>query len=165
MKFARVEGKRREAQPGLSAQCPVCEAAMIAKCGDIRAPHWAHRRKTDCDHWWETETEWHRDWKNQFSEDWQEIIQRSAEGEKHIADVKTPGGLVMEFKYSPIDPEERKARESFYGNMVWVVNGTRLVRDKSQFYENHRTQIGLLIGFAHLFTSVSGWSSLTGLEG
>lgn len=54
-------------------------------------------------------------------------------GEKHIADVRTEHGLVIEFQHSPIDPEEQKARESFYGNMAWVVDGTRLKRDAPRF--------------------------------
>ena len=36
MKFALVEGERREARPGLSAECPVCGAAMVARCGRVR---------------------------------------------------------------------------------------------------------------------------------
>ena len=39
VKFAVVEGERREAEPGLSAACPVCGTAMIAKCGDIKVRH------------------------------------------------------------------------------------------------------------------------------
>ncbi|MBS0546131.1 MAG: hypothetical protein JSR24_00185 [Proteobacteria bacterium] len=35
MKFAIVEGKRREAEPGLSAICAGCSNAMVAKCGDL----------------------------------------------------------------------------------------------------------------------------------
>ena len=97
MKFADVEGERREAEPGLSGKCRVCGDAMIAKCGDLRVPHWAHRAIRTCDPWWEPETEWHRIWKDQFPEDWQEIIHRSETGEKHIADVKTDFGVVLEF--------------------------------------------------------------------
>ena len=88
MKFANVDGCRREAAPGLSGECPVCSEPTIAKCGDSRAWHWAHKRTRVCDHWWENETQWHRAWKNVFSETWQEVVHSSADGEKHIADVK-----------------------------------------------------------------------------
>ena len=54
-------------------------------------------------------------------------------GEKHIADVRTEHGLVIEFQHSHLDPLERAARERFYGNMVWVVDGTRLQRDYPRF--------------------------------
>jgi competence protein CoiA len=89
MKFALVEGERREAKPGLSGKCPVYGHAMIAKCGEHRVHHWAHQANCTCDHWWKPETEWHRDWKNQLPEDWQEIVHQSQseDGEKHISDV------------------------------------------------------------------------------
>jgi hypothetical protein len=115
---------------------------MVAKCGERRTWHWAHQSTGNCDHWWEPETEWHRNWKNQFSEDWQEISHTSADGETHIADVKTPGGLAIEIQHSHLDPNERTTRENFYGNMVWVVDGTRRIKDKSQFFENRPMLIG-----------------------
>ena len=134
MKFADIEGQRREAQRGLFATCPSCGAAVIAKCGDQRRWHWAHRGIRDCDSWAEKETDWHRAWKNNFPAECQEFIQHDGQsGEKHIADVRTPHGLVIEFQRSHLDPLERAARERFYGNMVWVVDGTRLQRDYPRF--------------------------------
>jgi competence protein CoiA len=134
MKFAVVEGERREAQPGLSAKCQACGAAMIAKCGQHRVHHWAHQGGRSCDPWWEDETEWHRAWKNNFPAECQEFIQHDGQsGEKHIADVRTPHGLVIEFQHSHLNPLERAARERFHGNMVWVVDGARLKRDYLRF--------------------------------
>ena len=134
MKYAIVEGKRREAEPGLQGECALCGHAMIAKCGRLRNPHWAHRATRTCDPWWEPETEWHRVWKNNFPAECQESIQYDEQsGEKHIADVRTPHGLVIEFQHSHLGPLERAARERFYGNMVWVVDGTRLQRDYPRF--------------------------------
>lgn len=86
-----------------------------------------------CDHWWENETQWHRDWKNCFPEEWQEVVHFAADGEKHIADVKTPSGLVIEFQRSAIKPEEQFSREKFYKNMIWIVDGTRLKTDRENF--------------------------------
>ena len=43
----------------------------------------------------------------------------------HIADVKTPDGLVVEMQNSPIRPEEMRSREDFYDKIVWIVNGDR----------------------------------------
>ena len=97
--------------------------------------HWAHLRKRNCDTWWENETEWHRNWKNRFPSDWQEIICKAENGEKHIADVKTAQGWVLEFQHSYLNPEERKARDDFYDQLVWIVDGTRRKRDKKQFLE------------------------------
>jgi competence protein CoiA len=145
MKFAEVDGLRREASPGLSGKCCVCGSVALAKCGQLRAWHWSHRNLSACDHWWEPETEWHRKWKNQFAEENQEIIQLSVDSEKHVAVVKTLSGLVIEFQHSHLHPDERRAREAFYKGMVWVVDGTRRTRDKLRFFENRRTEIGFLI--------------------
>jgi len=86
-----------------------------------------------CDHWWENETQWHRDWKNCFPEEWQEVVHFAEDGEKHIADVKTPSGLVIEFQHSAISQEERISRENFYNKMCWVIDGTRLKSDLIKF--------------------------------
>ena len=133
MKFALVHGQRQEAQPGLSGSCPACEQPMIAKCGEIKIRHWAHKGRRRCDPWWENETEWHRAWKNRFPVEWQEVIHRASDGEKHIADVKTANEWVIEFQHSHIDPDERRARNDFYPKLVWVVDGTRRKTDRSQF--------------------------------
>jgi hypothetical protein len=134
MKLADVEGERREAEPGLSAKCPGCGSPMIARCGELRVWHWSHQGRRTCDPWWEPETEWHRAWKNNFPEIWQEFFQTAENGERHIADVKTERGLVIEFQHSPLRRDERESREHFYGNIVWVVDGRRRVRDRPKFF-------------------------------
>jgi hypothetical protein len=108
---------------------------MVARCGEVRIKHWAHKGTRRCDSWWENETEWHRNWKNQFPSDWQEIVQYAEDGEKHIADLKTQEGWVIEFQHSYIKPEERRSREAFYQKLIWVVDGTRRVSDKKRFFE------------------------------
>jgi competence protein CoiA len=95
--------------------------------------HWAHKGRLLCDPWWENETEWHRAWKDQFPADWQEIVHHSGDGERHIADVKTGDGWVIEFQHSHIEPDERRSREAFYPKLIWVIDGTRRKRDESQF--------------------------------
>lgn len=135
MKFALVGGHRKEAQPGLSGECPNCRSSMVAKCGDIRVWHWAHLGRRTCDHWWENETEWHRTWKNRFPSEWQEIVHRDESGEKHIADVKTKDGRVIEYQHSYLRSEERQARETFYRPMYWVVDGLRRSRDRQKFLD------------------------------
>lgn len=133
-KFALVNGEREEPQKGLQGVCEICQSVLIAKCGDERIKHWAHKSKIPCDPWWENETEWHKKWKNLFPRDWQEKIHtNSSTGEKHIADVKTDKELVIEFQYSAIKSDEIKSREAFYKNMVWVVDGTRLKKDYPRF--------------------------------
>ncbi len=104
MRFALVEGSKREPQPKQRGECPHCDEDMIAKCGRVKVWHWAHKGKRHCDQWWENETEWHRSWKDEFPTDWQEIGQQDEEtGEKYLADVKTTHGLVIEFQHSLYD--------------------------------------------------------------
>lgn len=138
MKYAILNNERREAEPGLSAQCTGCGQAMIAKCGEHNVWHWAHKGARLCDVWWEPETPWHRAWKNQFPKEWQETIRRADDGEKHIADVLTASALVLEFQHSHLSKEERESREDFYQNMMWIVDGLRRVRDNPNFVESLR---------------------------
>lgn len=133
MKIAVVNGERREAQPGLAGICPACDRPMMAKCGEVKVWHWAHHGRRVCDPWWENETEWHRAWKNEFPVDWQEIVHTAGNGEKHIADVKTDHGWVIEFQHSHLHPEERRSRNAFYKKLAWVVDATRRKTDAGQF--------------------------------
>ncbi|OAQ41958.1 hypothetical protein A5893_02235 [Pedobacter psychrophilus] len=134
MQFAILGNNRIEAQPRLNGLCSCCSKPVIARCGTRKIWHWAHKSKTDCDNWWEPETEWHRTWKNNYAADWQEIsLLNETTGEKHIADVRTVHNLILEFQHSNIHHHERTLREQFYKNMVWVVDGTRLKRDYPRF--------------------------------
>jgi len=134
MKLALVDNKKVEAAKGLKGTCQLCQEPVIPKCGKIRVYHWAHKSCTHCDRWWENETEWHRNWKNHFPEEWQEVVAFDEKtSEKHIADIKTNYGMVIEFQHSYISEEERISRELFYKNMIWVVDGTRRKRDYERF--------------------------------
>lgn len=148
MKFANVDGLKREAQPNLRGECLDCNTRMTAKCGDHKLWHWAHYRKTECDRWWEPETTWHRAWKNEFSEDWQEVRHSAPDGEVHRADVKTEKGSVLEFQNSAISTGERFSRENFYKPMNWVVNGTKYKRDLPSFQK--ALGPALFEGFPHV---------------
>ena len=164
MKFALVNGERHEALPHLTGKCPACDQVMVARCGEVTVSHWAHKGRRDCDTWWENETEWHRTWKGQFPEEWQEVVHRADSGEKHIADVKTDHGWVIEFQHSYLKPEERRSRDAFYPKLVWVVNGARRKRDSEQFRNalNQGTPIGSVarmgIHFADECAILREWS-------
>ena len=130
MQFALVDNKKSKAEKGLNGICSGCLEPVVAKCGDQKIHHWAHKGNKVCDNWWELETEWHREWKNLFPIEWQEnYLTDEKTGEKHFADILTSNGLIVEFQHSHINSEERNKRESFYKNMIWVVDGTRLIRD------------------------------------
>ena len=135
MKFALVQNNKVEATKGAKGVCPVCGFEVIAKCGEKNRHHWAHKIKCT-DLWRENETDWHRNWKNQFPEEWQEVVHFDDSGEKHIADVKTPENWVVEVQHSFIDPKERRSRNKFYNtksNLIWIVDGTRRPTDLKQF--------------------------------
>lgn len=135
MKLSIVDGQRREPEKGLLGSCIGCGRPTIAKCGTTNIWHWSHKAKFVCDHWWENETEWHRNWKSRFPIEWQEIVHHAEDGEKHIADVKTDTNWVLEFQHSFLNPAERQSRNGFYKKIVWVVDGTRRQRDKIKFFK------------------------------
>jgi hypothetical protein len=139
MKFALIDKIKTEATKGAKGFCPICNSQLIAKCGNYKVNHWAHKGVRNCDLWWENETEWHRAWKSNFPTEWQEVILTDeTTNEKHIADIRTSNGLVIEFQHSYIDPIERIKREAFYKNMIWVVDGARLKRDYPRFLNAQR---------------------------
>ena len=115
---------------------------MISKCGQYVAWHWAHKRRTSCDPWLEGETDWHIQWKDRFPKDCQEIVHLdNLTGERHIADIKTQSGLVVEVQHSPISEQELRSREKFYGDMIWIVDA----RDLRGYFS-----IGMTYGLASI---------------
>lgn len=146
MKFAIVDGARREPEKGLIGNCPNCGNLMIAKCGQKKIHHWSHKGKLECDLWWENETEWHRNWKGHFPVNWQEVVRKDeVTGERHIADIKTDEEWVIEFQHSFLRPEERNSRNNFYKKLVWVVDGKRLKGDEVEIKK--AIEVGVPFGF------------------
>lgn len=123
MQLALLNGERVEAFPGGMAACPTCGAVMIAKCGPRIMHHWAHQGRRQCDPWWENETEWHREWKNQFPAACREISYTAPGGEVHRADIVTATGITIEVQHSAMTDAERISREAFYRNLVWIIDG------------------------------------------
>jgi len=135
MKLAMVNGERRDPEKGLLGSCIGCGNPVIPKCGPIKIWHWAHKSDCECDRWWENETKWHRAWKSHFPKENQEVRHKDeVTGEWHIADVKTTREYILEFQHSFLSPLERQSRNKFYGEkLVWIVDGLKRQRDKSQF--------------------------------
>ena len=128
MRLALVDKVRAEPAPNLRGKCCLCGDDMIAKCGQYVRWHWAHKASITCDPWHESETDWHRYWKDAFPADCQEVVHVDDRTlEKHIADVMTPGGFVVEVQHSPITEHEALSRERFYKNMIWIVDARHLV--------------------------------------
>lgn len=138
MKYAIVDGKKREAQKsGELGKCICCGKDTIAHCGKIKVNHWKHKSLQVCDSWSELETEWHRSWKNQFPSNFQEVVMKDLDsGEKHIADIyNAKQDVVIEIQNSPITIEEINSREQYYNKLIWIVNLQPYI-DNIKLHEN-----------------------------
>ena len=123
MRFALVNGGRVKPSPGITGTCSVCDGELIPKCGRYVRWHWAHKSTINCDLWHESETDWHLVWKDCFPTEYQEVVHvDQLTGERHIADVKTKAGRVVEIQHSPISEQELLSREDFYDDMFWIVD-------------------------------------------
>jgi hypothetical protein len=126
MQYAFVNGIKTEPFKGGKGICITCPDTVIAKCGSRKVHHWAHKGKKICDSWYESETEWHRNWKNCFPESFREVpFYDKVNDEMHRADIHTSTGVTIEFQNSPISFEEISSRDQFYRKLIWVVNGKK----------------------------------------
>lgn len=132
MNFALYENQKVSAEEykksdNLDLKCPCCNSDVVAKQGEINIWHFAHKVKNDCSEWFKPMSEWHSNWQKQFQEKNREIVHKCEKtGEKHIADVKTDNGIIIEFQHSSITPKEIRAREEFYGEkMIWVLDASK----------------------------------------
>ena len=126
MEFAvTAESTHSPAAPGLAGVCGVCNTTVIQRCGEIIARHWAHHdpNRDGCDAFSEGETLWHRGMKLPFPESCREVV-IDENGVRHRADVRLPGGLVVEFQHSAISVNDLREREAFYRRMVWVFDAS-----------------------------------------
>jgi competence CoiA-like predicted nuclease len=115
------QGKRIKANKCTDGFCEMCGELLTPRCGSINIHHWAHKSGKDCDSWWESETDWHRNWKNLVDEEFRErVIEK--EGVNHRADIRLLSGIIIELQNSPLSFEERGEREQFYGNMIWIIH-------------------------------------------
>lgn len=127
MQYALNKNKERiEPIPHIEATCPGCGEEVIAKCGSINVWHFAHQNGTDCDSWYEPESQWHREWKNNFPIENQEVTIKP-----HRADIETRDGTVIELQASSISADEIKEREQFYGKMIWIIKADDFI---NRFY-------------------------------
>ena len=112
-------------QPMIRAFCPCCNTEVIAKCGNIKLHHWAHKNLKNCDEWYEM-TAWHLEWQNSFPLHCREVVIQDGD-EKHRADIKI-NNLFIEFQHSSLSAKASELRESFYGKqtnqLIWIIDGT-----------------------------------------
>lgn len=155
-----IEGSKVRATPKANAICPLCEGSLIAKCGQIKQWHWAHRAR-DCDSWYEPESEWHLNWKQLLDPQYTEVVMKN-----HRADILTAENLVIELQNSSITVEEITEREAFYGKMIWIFNAIHFV--KNLFIYDYTTTGGLMIyNLLELFVKSNNdveWKSIDKIE-
>lgn len=123
MKWALQKEERIEPIPNQEASCPICLNPVISKCGSINIWHWSHKNLEDCDDWYEPESQWHKDWKNEFPKEQQEFTMG-----KHRADIRTSNRVIIELQNSPISSENIIDREDYYKRMIWLLNGANLAK-------------------------------------
>jgi hypothetical protein len=63
-----------------------------------------------------------------------EISHVAPDGEIHRADIKTPTGIYVEVQHSAMTDAERLSREAFYGNLVWVIDGSAFKQNFDIFH-------------------------------
>lgn len=124
LRYAFVNDVRTLPTPGARATCPDCEDTLIAVCGEVVTHHWRHLTGSDCDSWSENVGPWHVSWQSLVDPRYVEV----SLGE-HRADIRTANDVVIELQHSPIKPDDIRARESFYGNMIWVFDATHRFAD------------------------------------
>lgn len=145
MEFARnAFGDRIEPARKLSGFCPLCNEAVVAKCGEIKVHHWAHKSRVECDPWWENESQWHRDLKALAPPERREVIKPP-----HRADIVAESGTVIELQSTRIQPADIKAREAFYGKMIWIIDGSRFL-DRFEIHERFDDRSGFKIRWKNI---------------
>ncbi len=161
MQYSIINGKKLEAQPNLIGTCICCDKPTYSACGNFNTWHWRHKNKKECDNWWEPETEWHRKWKSNFPENWREVVHFDSQtGEKHIADIKTNKGVVLEFQNSPITFEEVISRELFYKKLIWIINGNKFKNNFEFGYKLPDPKSNFPPGFKFLgYKHIMGYNS------
>lgn len=135
-----------DADASQSYFCPVCNAPMLQKRGDIVAHHFAHQSKGICDPWYSGKmSAWHKEMQNLFPRQCQEVIVHSEDGEYHIADVVSKKGsmsYVVEFQHSAISRKEFVAHTDFYMSqgygMIWVFDFCNVSSPKVLYYTEEK---------------------------
>lgn len=139
--------KKIEAVPGKDGTCPLCKGKVFSKCGEVNVWHWAHFKAGNCDSWYEPETHWHLHWKMTFGKENTEVVIKKNE-KRHIADVLTSKGVVIELQNSPIQKSIIREREIFYGEkMLWIVNGIQFAHN-FRIWEYTREEINVNIDYS-----------------
>lgn len=135
-------GGKITASPGAKGTCPMCDANLVPRCGQVNSWHWAHRFMEDCDSWYEPETEWHLGWKRLVQPAFCEFRLPP-----HRADILGNNATVIELQHSPISLQVIEEREQFYSNMIWLFDATRCPEERFEFTHEYNPQFGQFVSF------------------
>lgn len=133
MLYALNDKKEKiKATPKSNAICPMCDAKVISKCGQIKIWHWSHESLKDCDSFGEDETYWHIKWKLMVDKQFCEVKIKN-----HRADIFN-GVFVIELQNQSLDVIKISEREEFYDKMIWIFNAQEFkenieIRDKGNY--------------------------------
>lgn len=119
MLYAVVDGEKRLPEKGLWGKCPGCGETVISKCGSQVTHHWAHKSTAECDNWSEPVGPWHMEWQSLVQPEYVEVVMAP-----HRADILGNDDVVVELQHSSIPEDHIKAREAFYGKMIWLFDAT-----------------------------------------
>ena len=130
---------------GNDIYCKCCNEKILAKKGPIKIHHYSHKSNTNCSfNKKEHKTEWHMFWQNSIKDENLEII-ITKNDVKHIADIKNNNDLIIEIQHSNIKLEDVYERETFYENMIWILDGNNIE-------DNNNKQISQCVDVAFEFT-------------
>ena len=107
---------------GKTYKCPCCGSEVIQKKGDVMIWHFSHKSLADCVDYYDHKGEWHRAMQELFPEKNREVYEKTATY-RHIFDVLTDKGRIIEFQHSPINYKEFIGRSWDY-SVRSAFNGT-----------------------------------------
>jgi competence CoiA-like predicted nuclease len=145
MIWATKNNKRIRASPKEKATCPLCNQEVIAKCGEIKIWHWAHKNKTDCE--FEPETKEHLNMKFFLKDKLPHLIIEYNLGFA-IADLYDKiDNVAIEVQHSPISKDKFLERTKNYSNngisVLWIFDNCLLKENCPEFLrEAHKLYFG-----------------------
>lgn len=90
---------------GKPYKCPCCESEVVQKKGDVMIWHFAHKSLADCVDYYDHKGEWHRAMQELFPENNREVYEKTSTY-RHIFDILTDKGRIIEFQHSPMNFKE-----------------------------------------------------------
>lgn len=123
--------------------CPICDASLVAKKGDIVRWHWAHYpspegSRTSCPY---EESEWHLRWKDVYLsfQDWEIEYPVKIAGRKYIIDAINPRTKqAREFIHSlsPSYLSKHQALKYMGGfNILWIFDGAEFCSERIEAFK------------------------------